>query len=63
MNWTKVVLKGLEGAVIAGGGAVVATGGGTDRETILVNLVCAGIGAAWKSGRNWFDHRKDKKKK
>lgn len=63
LNWKKVALKGLEGAVIAGGASTAATGAGTDVEAIVTNLVCAAIGAAWKAGRNWFDHRADGKRK
>jgi hypothetical protein len=61
LDWKKVALKGVEGAVIAGGGSVVATGAST--EDVITNLVCAAIGAAWKAGANWWKHRSDKKKK
>lgn len=61
LNWKKVALKGLEGAVIAGGASTAATG--ADVESIVTNLVCAAIGAAWKAGRNWFEHRPGKRKR
>lgn len=61
LNWKKVALKGLEGAVIAGGASTVATG--ADVESIVTNLVCAAIGAAWKASANWWKHRNGKRKK
>lgn len=56
MRWEKVIFKGFEKAVLAGGTSVAATG--ADSEKIIVDIIAATLGFLWGAGRNWWKNRK-----
>lgn len=51
MDWTKVIKKGIEGAVIGGG----ATGAVT--QEMMSTIIAAAIGFVFRAGRNWWKHK------
>lgn len=63
MKWKKVIAKGIEGAVVAGGSTGLALSSPEvsveDTEKAVATLVMAALGFAFRALRNWIKHRKD----
>lgn len=51
MNWKKTIIKGIEGALMGGGAAGVAT------QDTQAALITAAITAVLRAAINWWKHK------
>jgi len=63
MRWSKVLQKGVEGAIVAGCSAGLALSApevtAEDAEKAVATLVMACVGFAFRAFRNWMKHYRD----
>jgi len=50
MDWNKVIMKGVEGAIVGGAGGAVS-------QDVMVTVIAAAIGFVFRAARNWWKHK------